>query len=104
MRILSTKFQARRPLITFAFEAYTILTPVLFFIWDAFTEGHRVPGLRADYAAILAVGFFVCFLYFLVAAIFQLVTGRFASALISFLFAAAVVTILLFWKPMCASA
>src|SRR5579862_882728 len=63
-------------LVVFAFKAYLPLGILCFLIWKVFTEGHRVRGGLAEAATPVGVGYLICTVIFLLAAVLLFVTRR----------------------------
>lgn len=103
MRALPSNRREWLAFLLFPFKAYVVIAPIFFFVWDAATAGHRMRGVRAHVAAGIGSGYLICLLVFAITALIQVIARRRDAALTSFLFAVAIVVILYFWLPMCAT-
>jgi hypothetical protein len=58
----------------FPFRAYLVVAPVCLFFWKVATEGHRTKGALAEAVGPVLIGYWLCILVFILAAVVLFLT------------------------------
>jgi len=86
MRIFPTDSREWRRLILLPGQAYVLIAPGCFYVWDLTAAEHRVRGAWMDAAETIDLGYVICFLMFAVAGLVFCLTRHTDSAFTSLLF------------------
>jgi K+-sensing histidine kinase KdpD len=70
MNFFPTSARERRLLLLFPFKTYVFVAPVCYMVWELATSGHRIRGGREEAMGIVAFGYMVCFLVFVITGLF----------------------------------
>jgi hypothetical protein len=102
MRIFPASYEAWTDFLLFPFKAYTVVAIFLFLISQSLPRPSRLGGTYAE--AYIMMGYLLCFLVLLIAAVAQLLSGSHKKAISSIAFALA--ALIIFWvcAPLLANA
>jgi hypothetical protein len=95
MKIFPTTSDERWHLLLFLFKAYVLIAPICFLVWDLATSERRFRGAREEAMGIVAMGYGICFLIFVIMGLFFCFLRKIDFAADAFLFG-----ILVFLFPM----